>query len=123
MSNAKFTSYEKHLAQADVLGQHKSVLLKNPHALKLVCQELALEDVYDDLEYAAQHGHILIRSRLFLHDKKPEIRSGLLAVINKNNLSLFKLFAHNHRQPEKREQAKLVEIIDSIFRQAQFAHC
>ena len=120
MSTQNFTAYEKHAEYREILGKNKSILLKNRHTLKLVCKELGLENVYDDLEYAAQHGHILMRSRLFLQDRKPEIRSGLLAVINKNNLSLLKLFAHNHRQPESRESTKLREAIDSIFSRELF---
>lgn len=115
MSTKNFAGYDKHFAHREILGQNKSVLLKNSKTLMLVCKELAVENVFDDLEYAARHGHILMRSRFFLLDAREEVRQGLLAVINKDTLSVLKLFAHNHRQPESRESSKLKETIQNIF--------
>lgn len=99
------------------MGQHKSVLLKNPSILKLVCDDLCIDENYDELLYAAQKGHVLLRVRLYLQDQNPHVKVGVIAVINKKDFTVVKLVGYQKRSIPQEESQNVMHMIATVFRQ------
>ena len=117
MSVKNFCSYDVHMVRREILGQNKSVLLKNPSVLKLACADLCIDDDYDELLYAAEKGHVLLRVRLYLQDKNPHIRAGSIAVIHKNEFTVVKLVGYQKRPLPPKESKKVSRMIAQVFNQ------
>lgn len=115
-----FAAYDVHMMRRELLGQNKSVLLKSPAVLELVCEDLEVNNAYDELLYAAQKGHILLRSRLFLQDDNPSVKAGVLAVINKKDFSLIKLLGNKNRKLRDVEVNRINQMVGVVFNQYVF---
>lgn len=115
MSNKNFAAYDEHMIRREVLGQHKSVLLKNAIVLELVCTELDIEGSYPELLEAGQMGHIILRSRFFLCSKELPFQDGFIAIIDKSSFEVMQLTGRRHRVPDAKEIKQLEQVITSVF--------
>ena len=117
MSVENFYSYDAHMVRRELLGQNKSVLLKNTSVLKLACTDLCIENHYDEFLYAAKKGHVLLRVRLNLLDHNPQIKAGSIVVINKKDFNVVKLVGYQKRPIPQKESQKVSHMITQVFNQ------